>query len=328
MNKFFIILNTADSRLKGAAFEILSHIRCLYGTEAVIDAYCRDRIDNNEINKLGAYRVRKLYQPEEAGHDISKFYHHSETILKITADETYNAYICSANEWDNIVLSSVSASLNIDFYQNCIGQKKNDNAVILEKPLFGDKIIADIEVNQPYAASFRQKSFEAQTMENQGEGPEVIDFAFLIPSLEWVFEEAEENESVYAKRTELGDADIIVSVGRGLQDKNRMSQINELVDVFGTRACLGASRVVVDQGWAAFSHQVGQTGKIVSPLLYIALGISGAVQHQVGMNPAKFIISVNKDPDAAIFDISDYGIVDDMFEFLPKLIQELKKEIK
>ena len=189
------------------------------------------------------------------------------------------------------------------------------------RPAFGGNIMATIltQSHRPQMATVRHKVMpEAEKIDGEPQGKIVAVDHIPVPKaqievLEFVKEEGETVNIV--------EADFIVSAGRGIQDPKNVGLIAKLANAVG--GALGASRAVVDAGWVPYSHQVGQTGKTVNPVVYIACGISGAIQHLAGMKSSDVIIAINRDPNAPIFDVADYGIVGDLFDVVPELIKQI-----
>lgn len=186
------------------------------------------------------------------------------------------------------------------------------------RPVYSGKAFATVEVSStPAIATTRPNAFPVE--EAAGAAPEVVELSAGSDSKAKLLE----TKAPEAGEMPLAEASIIVSGGRGLKEAANFSIIRDLAHAIG--GAVGASRATVDAGWIDHQHQVGQTGRVVSPNLYIACGISGAIQHLAGMSSSKHIIAINKDPEAPIFRIADLGVVGDLFQIVPALTEEVKK---
>ncbi|MBA3066436.1 electron transfer flavoprotein subunit alpha/FixB family protein, partial [bacterium] len=194
--------------------------------------------------------------------------------------------------------------------------------LVQTRPAFGGNIMAEILSgnNRPQMATVRHKVFKPLSADPAKKG-EIIEFP--LPGgikLDMVIKDFVKD---ITQQINLADADIIVSGGRGVGGPEGFKMIEKLAGALG--GAVGSSRAAVDAGWIPYSHQVGQTGRTVCPKLYIACGISGAIQHLVGMQSSDVIVAINKDPNASIFQIADYGIVGDLFETVPAIIKEIEQ---
>ncbi|HSA96781.1 MAG TPA: electron transfer flavoprotein subunit alpha/FixB family protein [Acidobacteriota bacterium] len=219
----------------------------------------------------------------------------------------------------------LAARLGVSMASDCTKVAVADGTLVFTRPIYAGKAFLTLTLqSSPVIATLRPNIFPlAEAAPAQGE---------IVKMTVAVGDAAAKGRVVEVVKEESGEidvteAEVIVSGGRGLKGPEAFSLLRDMAAVF-PRAAVGASRSAVDSGWIGHQHQVGQTGKTVSPNLYVAVGISGAIQHLAGMSSSMVIVAVNKDPEAPIFKVADYGIVGDLFEVLPKLTDELKKALK
>ena len=216
----------------------------------------------------------------------------------------------------------VAARLGSLLISDVIGHKSEAGELIFVRQLFQGKLNADVRLKGGglQLASIQAGAYRADQVESGGAEVERFDPA-VDPAT--IRSRPQEPFRESARAVDLTAADLIVSVGRGIQEKENIALVEELAKALGAE--LAASRPICDNGWLPMERQVGSSGQTVSPKVYLAVGISGAIQHLVGMKGAKTIIAINKDPNAPIFEVADYGIVGDLFEVVPALIEEIKK---
>jgi electron transfer flavoprotein alpha subunit len=214
----------------------------------------------------------------------------------------------------------VAVKLDAGLASDCIALKVDGGNIIATRPVYAGKALTDVRISSAMKVfTLRPNVFAAGTSSGTSTPVEVID----IPLAESDFASSVVETTMASGKADVAEADIIVTGGRGMKGPENFKMIEDLAGVLG--GAVGASRAVVDAGWRPHGEQVGQTGKTVSPSLYIAVGVSGAIQHVAGMSSSKYIVAINKDKDAPIFQIADYGIVADAFEIVPALTLETKK---
>jgi len=278
-------------------------------------------VNSNEstLKSAGKYGASKVVNANE-----SSVKGEAPAISKIISDyaseNSFDTVVFAADSIGKEVAPRVSVKLEAGYVSDCVRLEVNGSDVIATKPVYAGKAQAKIKINTSNKVlSLRPNVFTAKIV---AEGSEAS-YSEFTPSLDDSSRSVKiTNISVNDGKLDVVEADIVVSGGRGLKEPENFSLVENLASALG--GAVGASRAVVDAGWRPHSEQVGQTGKTVSPSLYVACAISGAVQHLAGMSSSKFIVAINKDADAPIFKITDYGIVGDVFEVLPKLTEKIK----
>jgi electron transfer flavoprotein alpha subunit len=245
---------------------------------------------------------------------------YAPAVAQVVKEKGYGAVLAPASTFGKDFMPRLSGLLDAPLASDIVGLAKEGESLRVHRPMYAGNAIATVElVGNPLLFTVRQTAFDP-TPESESRAP-VSPVTVTVDPGGSLFIGREETKS---ERPELTEARVVVSAGRGIKSPENYKLVEELADLF--QAAIGATRAAVDAGWAPNDWQVGQTGKIVAPELYIALGISGAIQHLAGMKDSKVIVAINKDEEAPIFQVADYGLVADLFKAVPALIAELKKE--
>ena len=263
----------------------------------------------------GRYGAKKLYVAKLEAYGTETF----TAAVKQVADDVKPAVLLLGGTSNGRDLAPrLAARLDVGVASDVDRLEWKDGKVRARRPMYGGKAFATIDISgTPAIATTRPNAFPAE--ETGGGAAEVVEVNASTESKSKLID----TKAPEAGELSIAEADIIVSGGRGLKEAQNFSFVRDLAHAIG--GAVGASRATVDAGWIDHQHQVGQTGRVVSPNLYIAAGVSGAIQHLAGMSSSKHIVAINKDPEAPIFRVADLGIVGDLFTILPALTEEVKK---
>ncbi len=310
--------------LKNVAYELLSRGRELADTlQTELCAVCLGH-NVEDVDRLIAYGADKVYlvdSPDLADNQEDYLTH---KLVELIREYQPEAVIAGATALGRAFIPRVAAILNTGLTADCTGLDidMEERLLLQTRPTFGGNIMATIicPARRPQMATVRPRVFKKSAPDDKRQG-QIIKIDFKKEAVTSKTKLLDFIDDV-TETVKLEDADIIVSGGRGLGKPENFKLLAELAEAMG--AALGSSRAAVDEGWIPYSHQVGQTGKTVCPKLYIACGISGAIQHLAGMQTSDIIVAINDDPNAPIFEVATYGIVGDLFQVVPMLIKKLK----
>lgn len=317
-----IVAETRDGALRSVTGETASAGRRLADEAGgVCSAVLIGGGVEDQAERLGTWGIEKVFT---ADHEGLRAYRGSAWLKAVeqaveAADPAY--ILIAATSLGKDLGPRIAASLDAGYAAVCTELRLEEGKLAASRPVYAGKAVQHVRVATPVAvASLRPKNFGVD--ESRAGEPEVEEL-----DVSWVeggsFEESEPVAAAEGEKMDLTEADRIVSGGRGMGGADNWEILEELAEALDAE--LGASRAVVDAGWRSHSEQVGQTGKTVTPELYVACGISGAMQHLAGMSRSKTIVAVNKDPEAPIFGVADYGIVGDVNEVLPVLSTEVRE---
>jgi len=311
------VLEQRDGALRKISFEVVTGAQRLgQPVEAVVcGAGTVQGVD--QVAKFGADKIVTLTNPAFARYAPEAC---AQALAERAKQGGYRAIVFTASATGKDLAPRVAAKLGVAVAGDLTDLNAEGDAVVVTRPVYAGKALLKVKVaSQPAVLSLRPNVFTPVERPKAGASETVA--VNVGPGRVTV----REIKAAPAGTLDVAEAQVIISGGRGLKEPANFKVLEELAHAFGGRAAVGASRAVVDAGWRAHADQVGQTGKTVSPSLYIAVGISGAIQHLAGMRTSKVIVAINKDKDAPIFKVADYGVVGDLFEIVPKLTEEIRK---
>ena len=326
MANVLVFAEHQDGKVKKSAFELISkgaELASKIGGQ--VEAVLVGAANEACAQELAQYGARKVYILENAAFEKYNTLAYVKAVSDLVKQLQPEVLIASASPLGKDFFPRLAARLDTGLASDSVALSiDSDGKLLATHPIYSGKALVDIKIpnSKPQMALVRANSLGAGAPQ-AGANAEVIKIAADVGEIKAPMKEMQKGTS---NKADLTEAEIIVSGGRAMKDAANFKILNELADVIG--ATVGASRAAVDSGYAPHDMQVGQTGKVVNPKLYIACGISGAIQHLAGMRTSKVIVAINKDPEAPIFSKADYGIVGDLFQVVPLLTQEFKKALQ
>jgi len=319
--KILTFAEQRDNKLKKTAFEVVRTARTIAdqtgGETIALVIGGQVQAIAAELGGYGAMRILAVQQSKLEKYSSTAY---SKVIAEVAKKEQADVILLPATAMGKDLAPRVAVKLDAGLASDCIALKVDGGNIIATRPVYAGKALIEVKINSAIKIfTLRPNVFPVGTGNGASATVEVID----IPLAGSDFASFVTEMTQASGKLDVAEADIIVSGGRGMKGQENFKMLEDLAGIVG--GAVGASRAVVDAGWRPHNEQVGQTGKTVSPSLYIAVAISGSIQHLAGMSSSKYIVAINKDKDAPIFQIADYGIVADAFDIIPAITLETKK---
>ncbi len=317
-NKILAVLEQREGSLKKVSFEaasVASKLAKELNLEVEAVAAGSEISNLGEVSKYGISKIVHLKNSDFANYTSSGY---TEAISNYAKENNAVCLIAGNTALGNDLAPRLAVKLLAGCIMDCVSLNVESGEIIATRPIYAGKAFSKVKLSSDVKVfTIRPNVFKAEVSEDGNAAIETKEISN--PNLKSKVVSFKKSEG----KLDVAEADIIVAGGRGMKGPENFNLIESLAEELG--GAVGASRAVVDAGWRPHREQVGQTGKTVAPSLYIACGISGAIQHLAGMSTSKYIVAINKDKDAPIFTVADYGIAGDALEILPVLIEEIKK---
>ena len=318
-----VVVNQEGGRVRRVAYEMLSLAQKLAPGQVTALTFGEGAEDTREgLARYGADKVVFLSAPAYHRYSSDGF---AKAVEKVVEAVNPGALLFAATAWGRDLAPRVAGLIGAGLASDCTEvYRRDDGRLGAVRPIYAGKAFARVAIDSPRQIFSLRPNIQRTEESGRAGDVIVIDPGLDASTFQAVVTEVQQSQG---GQLELTEADIIVSGGRGVKASENFKVLGELADALG--AALGSSRPVADEGWVPHSYHIGQTGKVVSPTMYVAVGISGAIQHLAGISGSKYIVAINNDADAPIFKAANYGVVGDLFQVVPALaaaVREIKKD--
>jgi electron transfer flavoprotein alpha subunit len=325
MGRILVVVEQRDGAFKKSSLELVARGRELAQEKGWdVHALCMGSASRDRAASVGAWGAEKIHVMDDPAYDLYCPEAAARLVARAIDHIGADVVLCAATAFGRDLAPRVAAKKELPFLPEGLSIAWAGDGLEIRKSMYGGKVFGTWSTasKPPYVATVRPGAYPSAGAPYPGSTAAVEDLP-AAGDHDGARAVGTGTERLEGGTEDLNEASVIVSGGRGLKGPENFKLVRELAQALG--GAVGASRAVVDAGWIDHQHQVGQTGTTVSPELYVAVGISGAIQHLAGMRTSKCIVAVNKDPDAPIFKVADYGIVGDLFEVVPLMVEEIKR---